>query len=331
MGVAKISGALIAVVFLVLTGTYYFFPEIVERDSCRSGSSYGAWEAVTDTVYFSDEFPAIGRYYCSLEAKISIADCLNLDRFDNVPGCKWGGKTSGGKHTMLYVMVDPTSPTNVSWLYPLNESYIGATSYYVNWTNSTDVDGGNRTYLLEIDDVADFSSLNYRNATINETANPTGVWISGLSNGTLYARILATDGALNSSWRYRTWVQNNITYEFVNVSLHNSSSLTFLANASVAACVPALNQTNDFGIFRYFNTEGVNFTIESKINVSSNNVTFGCWSNSSCDSRVVLNSTYQTISNVTNEGTYNYIWCWANFSNASSFFINEWSVRGRVG
>ena len=107
----KLIGGLIAVIFLVLSGTYYFYPYFTETDVCRSGSVYGSWEAITDVVHFNATFPSIARYYCDIETSMSQLDCLKQDKLINNPGCKWGGKTSkrnaNGMQTTLYVMEDP--------------------------------------------------------------------------------------------------------------------------------------------------------------------------------------------------------------------------------
>jgi len=318
-------------VFASLAGTFYFLPKITELDVCRSGNVWHSWENITDTVYNSDEFPAIGRYYCILEANISREECKNLDKLTNINGCKWGAKTSGGKRTLLYVMRDPVAPANVTWRNPQNLSYMPASQYFVNWTNSTDADGDNVTYLLEIFNTSNFTdyiNIEYRNATINETPNPTGAWISGLSNGTKYARILATDGNFNSSWTYRTWVQNTGNFSYINFTFSNGTYLSFLANASIATCVPAVNQTSNTSLFIYFNNQSISMQLQAKVNVTSENITFGCWNNATCDSRVELNTTWQNVGNTTISGSKNYIWCWANFSNASSPFFQKWDFQG---
>ncbi|MCK9370475.1 hypothetical protein M0R04_11245 [Candidatus Dojkabacteria bacterium] len=97
-------GGLIAVIFMVI-GAAYFYPIYTETDTCVLSGSYGTWENVTEKVYFNSSFPAIARYYCAKEAKITKEECLLQDKLINSDGCKWGGKVGGT--TRLYVMVDP--------------------------------------------------------------------------------------------------------------------------------------------------------------------------------------------------------------------------------
>ncbi len=101
----KTIGGLIVVVFAVL-GMTAFYPYYVGSDRCQSGGVYGTWENVTEQIYFNDSFPAIARYYCGIETSMSQEECLYSNKLVNVPGCKWGGRTSKSKKT-LYVIEDP--------------------------------------------------------------------------------------------------------------------------------------------------------------------------------------------------------------------------------
>ncbi len=92
-------------------------------------------------------------------------------------------------------------PPSVPQLYrPLN-----ATAYSsiprLNWTNSTDQNGDNIYYILQVSNVSDFSSLVFANYNIPETSSPTGITPTGITQeGTYYWRVLATDLIGNSSW-----------------------------------------------------------------------------------------------------------------------------------
>jgi len=101
----KVIGGLIVIVFAII-GSAAFFPYYVGTDRCQSDGKYGTWEPVTELVWFDDEFPAIGRYYCYIESELTEEECLYSDKLLNYDGCKWGGKTSKSKKT-LYVMEDP--------------------------------------------------------------------------------------------------------------------------------------------------------------------------------------------------------------------------------
>ncbi len=115
----RLVGGLIAVVFL-LVGTIYFYPTYVSTDYCYVGGSYGLWEPTGEHIYFNDSFPAIGRYWCAKEAKVTKEECAVVDKMLNPDGCKWGGKLSTSKK-MLYVMEDPEIPvtTTISDIKPL--------------------------------------------------------------------------------------------------------------------------------------------------------------------------------------------------------------------
>ena len=101
----KVISGLIVIVF-ALIGSAAFYPYYIGTDRCQSDGEYGTWEAVTELVWFDDEFPAIGRYYCSIETNLTAEECLYSEKLLNYDGCKWGGKTSKSKKT-LYVMEDP--------------------------------------------------------------------------------------------------------------------------------------------------------------------------------------------------------------------------------
>lgn len=145
----KTIAGLIVVIFLGI-GTAAFYPQYFGTDRCQAGGVYGTWEPVTELVYFNDTFPAIGRYYCSIETELTSAECLLLDKLLNADGCKWGGKTSKSKKT-LYVMIDPPLPGELDQGYKILTdniklkdtkeeivTYFNKTSYtQVNCTNET--------------------------------------------------------------------------------------------------------------------------------------------------------------------------------------------------
>ena len=98
--------------------------------------------------------------------------------------------------TAIVPNAPPTTPTGLK---PTNNSVFAGNSVVFNWTNSTDIEGADITYNLQISqDNKDFTSLIYFNNSINETATPTGDNVT-LGTGDYYWRVLAYDKA-NSTW-----------------------------------------------------------------------------------------------------------------------------------
>ena len=158
-----------------------------------------------------------------------------------------------GGNGLSYGGFNNSVPTVPVWNKPDNNSLIQAASYFVNWTNSTDADGDALTYALEIDNNSSFSSLEYSNISIKETATPTGARISGLLDGVYYARVRANDGMENSNWsETRTFTQQNL----VNITAEITPALAY-ANSQLNCIAKyyTTRLTNGIVAFKWYRNE----------------------------------------------------------------------------
>jgi len=92
------------------------------------------------------------------------------------------------------ILIRNSPPTNVSLIAPINNSVFSTANTHFVWSNATDIDGDTITYLLEIDDNSDFSSVSFVNSSISLSYLDVT-----LNNGGYYWRVLAKDN-LNSTW-----------------------------------------------------------------------------------------------------------------------------------
>lgn len=122
---------------------------------------------------------------------------------------------------------------------PLNATNLTTTTTAaLSWSNSTDSDGNQINYSLEVDNNFDFSSITYSNYTIKATANTTGDTATGLSAGTTYYwRVLAMDGTANSSW-------SSPIREFTTNNIPSVPNLNQPLNATNWSFIPPLNWSN---------------------------------------------------------------------------------------
>ena len=125
---SKLTYGLIAIIFTSLIGTVFFYPYYVGNDVCTKNNVRGQWINLTEIHKFNSTYPAISRYYCSLETQLTPKQCLSLDRKLNVNGCKWGGKLSKSKLT-LRVLIDPDPLLKSSYL-KMIENYDGFVDPY---------------------------------------------------------------------------------------------------------------------------------------------------------------------------------------------------------
>ena len=98
---------------------------------------------------------------------------------------------------------DNNAPTIPILNAPPNNSFSAddILTHVLNWSNSTDADGDNIYYYLEIYNETSLTNIMYSNSSINETSNTTGDLIL-FPNETndYYWRVLSFDGEINSSW-----------------------------------------------------------------------------------------------------------------------------------
>jgi len=149
---------------------------------------------------------------------------------------------------------------------PNNNTFINnQTIFSVN--NSTDIDNDNINYYWEVDNNADFSSNEYTNTSVSETANATELGKLAIADGTYWWRVLAYDNQENSSWSEI----RNITLDSTlpNIILDNPvNGSSVNNNPSVEGSVTQINLTitdtnldsvwwsNDSGESNYTDTVG---------------------------------------------------------------------------
>lgn len=186
-------------------------------------------------------------------------------------------------------------PTNESNLTNMNQ---------LNWSNSTDAQGDDIYYYLEVDTTPAFSSVDYVSNTISETANTTGATPTGLTDGGNYWRVRAYNSFINSSWsevRYFTLDSTN-----PSVTLGNMTDLTTIILPVKSSINITASDTNLDSCWYYTSDSGINVSVTcndtsytdiswttegSKIIYGCANDTFG---RTACDSGSVTIDYYTT-------------------------------------
>jgi hypothetical protein len=120
----------------------------------------------------------------------------------------------------------------------------------------------------------------------------------------------------------------NSTISNPNVTITCGARLIFLPNASIVNCVAAYNQTANRSLFSVYNNNSFNMTVSMKLNETRSNIWISCNYFNSCSSAINLTTSYQTITNYTAPNSWNYIWCWAKYNNATASWFPLWSFKG---
>ncbi len=124
---------------------------------------------------------------------------------------------------------------------PNNNTFINNQTIF-SASNSTDIDNDNINYYWEVDNNADFSSNEYTNTSISETANATELGKIAIADGTYWWRVLAYDNQENSSWsEVRNFTMDNTYPGIILDNPVNGSSIN--NNPVVDGSVTQINLT----------------------------------------------------------------------------------------
>ncbi|MBI4158711.1 hypothetical protein HY500_00450, partial [Candidatus Woesearchaeota archaeon] len=121
---------------------------------------------------------------------------------------------------------------------PLNNTIMPVNQLEINlnWSNSSDPDGDQITYYLEIWNNSDLTGFMYANASVRETANVTvaNVTFPNETNDYFW-RVLASDGRLNSSWS-DLW---NVTINVTATTGNSIPQITFVSGVPAVIATEA--------------------------------------------------------------------------------------------
>jgi len=165
----------------------------------------------------------------------------------------------------------------------------------LNWDNSTDADGDNVIYHLEVDNDIDFSSPAYANNAITETANTTGDTPTGLTDGTYYWRVLAYDDGsptTNSSWsEIRTFTYDTIS---PNIVVDIPKNITYNDIGIIAFNHTEQDSVLEIDSTWYSLNSGTNTTITENITLTiiNGSNTINLWANDSIGNENISSVTF---------------------------------------
>ncbi len=173
----------------------------------------------------------------------------------------WGRDDAGNVNSSTIYFTIDLPPTPVTLLTPTNNSYTNNNTPEFDWTDSTNI--STIIYHLQIDDSADFLSLNLNKTGILDS-NYTLSGGEALPDGTYYWRVRAN----NSAGSWGNWSENGIFRVTVDTVKPTVTIIVPENNSYTNDNTPLLNAVSSDNY-----SDSMEYSLDSGINESCNNAT----------------------------------------------------------